>query len=241
MKKICFILAALCALCLLASCSQESGGAENKTTSAAAPSDAAVSTEADVVSSDSSDSADSAIAVDSSDATGDSTEDATDGDEADASSSAIRQIADAVVDSGLFGSSMELYFKGDDFADDLLEYKYGVEDAEKLHIEDYVISEQTSKDAYSFAFVVFGDGYEESDFKAVLDAFADVYVDDLAAALEAYNPEGYAMCSDALIEGWTLVLEGDVGVRCAYLIISDDNSAAAHIVSDAANAAFAPD
>ena len=178
-------IAALCALCLLASCSPKDGGSRST-----------------------GDDLPAAQTVGESETLG-----------------ASRRIAEAIGSSGLFGSSMELYVKGDELADELLEFTYGVEVAAELHVADYVISEQTEKAAYSFAFAVFGDGFVSSDADAVAAAFGDFYQNNLASALKLYDPEAYAMCEDALISAGSAQI-GDKTVNFAYLIISDDNEAA---------------
>ena len=162
-------------------------------------------------------------------------------DAAESTDEAMTLLAVAINDSGLFGSSMDLLVKGDDFASDLLEFTYGIEDPDSLHIADYVISEQTSKEAYTFAFFVFDDGFTTEDFGSLNEVLNDIYVSDLASAVEVYNPEAYAMCEDALIEGWNYVIDGGDTVHCAYLIISDDNRAAAQIATDAVSSVLGSD
>lgn len=144
-------------------------------------------------------------------------------------SATVRQIADAVDTSGLFGDSMELYVKGDEYAADILEFTYGINESEH-HIADYVISEQTSKQAYTFAYIVFDDGFETSDFDAVSKALEEVYLADLKAALEVYNPDAYRMCDNAEIKLWQSCTELDDGttdrIHSVTFMISDSNSAA---------------
>lgn len=161
-------------------------------------------------------------------ADGDSSDDAGESAGAEASSS-MREIADAVAATGLFGDSMELHVKGDEYAADILEFTYGIS-AEEHHIADYVVSEQTSKQAYSFAYIVFGDGYEAADSEAVSAAISDVYLEGLRSALEAYNPEAYAMCDGAAPVVWQRSEQADGAQKLThgvYLIISDSNSEAA--------------
>lgn len=144
-------------------------------------------------------------------------------------SATVRQIADAVTASGLFGDSMELYVKGDEYAADILEFTYGISESEH-HIADYVISEQTSKQAYTFAYIVFDEGFEISDFDAVSKALEEVYLADLKAALEVYNPDAYRMCDNAEIKLWQSCTELDDGtterVHSVTFMISDSNSEA---------------
>ena len=123
--------------------------------------------------------------------------------------SSMRKIADAMAATGLFGDSMELHVTGDEYAADILEFTYGI-NAKERNITDYIISEQSSKQAYSFALVVFGDGSTQEDTEAVEKTFREVYLAELKSALEVYNPEAYAMCDDALIRECQLS-DGDSG------------------------------
>lgn len=150
--------------------------------------------------------------------------------------SSMRKIADAVEATGLFGDSMELHVKGDEYAADILEFTYGIK-AEERHVADYVISEQTSKQAYSFALVIFGEDSAQADVDEAEKAFREVYLADLKSALEVYNPEAYAMCEGALIErGRAVILPGgDESTQSDFvlLIISDSNSEARVALTDA--------
>ena len=149
--------------------------------------------------------------------------------------SSMRKIADAMEATGLFGDSMELHVKGDEYAADILEFTYGIK-AEERHVADYVISEQTSKQAYSFALVIFGEDSAQADVDEVEKAFREVYLADLKSALEVYNPEAYAMCEGALIERGRadMLPGGDESTQADFvlLIISDSNSEARAALTD---------
>ena len=73
-------------------------------------------------------------------------------------------------------------------------------------------------------------GFTDADLDAVRERF-EQYVDDLASSVEMYNPEAYAMCNDALIDSYETEIGGDV-IHCAYLIISDNNSASAEMAKN---------
>lgn len=152
-----------------------------------------------------------------------------------ADASAMRKIAGAMEATGLFGDSMELHVTGDEYAADILEFTYGLAPNEH-HIADYIISEQTSKQAYSFAFITFENGVKDEDISAVKSALENVYLADLKSALEVYNPEAYAMCDHALIEhGMADIPHGDTSRPADFvvLIVSDSNSDAKTALTDA--------
>ena len=110
----------------------------------------------------------------------------------------FRKLISDAVSAGNFGDSMELIFDDDEYAGDLLEFSYGIEPELAEKIEAYVLSEQNSMEAYSFAYFKFSSDAQSDDIEAVKTAINDVYVSGLKASLEAYNPEAYAMCDKAV-------------------------------------------
>lgn len=110
----------------------------------------------------------------------------------------FRKLISDAVSAGNFGDSMELIFDDDEYAGDLLEFNYGIEPELAEKIEAYVLSEQNSMEAYSFAYFKFSSDAQSDDIEAVKTAINDVYVSGLKASLEAYNPEAYAMCDKAV-------------------------------------------
>lgn len=150
--------------------------------------------------------------------------------------SSMRKIADAMEATDLFGNSMEIHVTGDEYATDILEFTYGIK-AEERHVADYIISEQTSKQAYSFALVLFDDVCTQADIDEVEKAFREVYLSDLKSALEVYNPEAYAMCESALVERGRadVPTDGDAPRQTDFvlLIISDSNGEARAALTDA--------
>lgn len=166
----------------------------------------------------SSDTPDTAeVSIESSDATGEES------DVSPVSSvGSIRDIADAAAATGHFGDTMELLVKGDDYAEDLLMFSFGLEEYEEMHVEDYIVSEQKSKLAYSFALAVLSSDSSAADVDSVQFILGDTYVSGLKTSLEVYNPDAYKMAGDAAVT----VLESETtGKKAVLLVISDDNEA----------------
>ena len=112
----------------------------------------------------------------------------------------LRDLVPEAIKAGNFGDSMSLIYNDDEYADDVLEFAYGVEADLAAKIEAYVLSEQSGMSAYSFAYFKFTDDATSDDIEKVKTAVNEVYVAGLKSSLEAYNPEAYAMCSNAIFK-----------------------------------------
>lgn len=115
-------------------------------------------------------------------------------------SGSLRDIIPGAVASGNFGEGMSLVYNDDEYADDLLEFAYGIEPDLAAKIDEYVLSEQSSMNAYSIAYFKLADGATADDVADIKAAVTEVYVGGLKASLEAYNPEAYALCDKAVFK-----------------------------------------
>lgn len=114
----------------------------------------------------------------------------------------LRDIASEAIEEGNIGD-LSLVYNDDDYAADLLEFSYGIEEDLASKLESFVLSESISNSAYTFAYFKFVDGVTADDIVSVKTMINDVYVTNLKASLSTYNPDAYALCDEAVYKEYT--------------------------------------
>jgi len=90
------------------------------------------------------------------------------------------------VDASFIIDSLEFLYKGDDMAEDVLYFTYGIDDPSI--IEDFAICQRADGRAASFAILRFAEG---TDAEALKDTLQTYYVEAMYSLFQLYIPEEY--------------------------------------------------